>query len=321
MAANATLTVPPHVLTYLTEQKTLTLATASTSGVPHAATLTFVNDGVTLYVWTRPDATTAGHIEQNSMVAFAIDEYAADWRQTKGIQGAGEARVLLNADDIRRVVGLFEQKFASVSASGESNISFFRITPAEIRFIEGASGTEGSDQALGFDYHRDLVYSVFHDLPPGEVSATLGASLQVVQAPAGTVIVRQGAPADKFFIVVDGEVEVVREDAGERRTVARLRARPVLRRDGDPARHAAHRDGAGDCRDHPVRHGARRLPLSRRPVARHHAGLRPDDPAAARRDRGERLASRDGDAPRTRPKPRRSAAPTSGAPWGPSRPV
>lgn len=222
MAANATLTVPPHVLTYLTEQKTLTLATASTSGVPHAATLTFVNDGVTLYVWTRPDATTAGHIEQNSMVAFAIDEYAADWRQTKGIQGAGEARVLLNADDIRRVVGLFEQKFASVSASGESNISFFRITPAEIRFIEGASGTEGSDQALGFDYHRDLVYSVFHDLPPGEVSATLGASLQVVQADPGTVIVRQGAPADKFFIVVDGEVEVVREDAGVRRTVARL---------------------------------------------------------------------------------------------------
>jgi nitroimidazol reductase NimA-like FMN-containing flavoprotein (pyridoxamine 5'-phosphate oxidase superfamily) len=222
MAANATLTVPPHVLTYLTEQKTLTLATASTTGVPHAATLTYVSDGVTLYIWTRPDATTAGHIEQNALVSFAIDEYAPDWRLTKGIQGSGEARVLLNPEEIRRVVGLFEQKFASLSATAESNISFFRVTPAELRFIEGASGGEGSDQALGFDYHRDLVYSVFHDLPPGEVTATLGANLQVVHADPGTVIVRQGAPADKFFIVVDGEVEVIREDDGERRTVAHL---------------------------------------------------------------------------------------------------
>jgi nitroimidazol reductase NimA-like FMN-containing flavoprotein (pyridoxamine 5'-phosphate oxidase superfamily) len=222
MAANATLTVPPHVLTYLTEQTTLTLATASMSGVPHAATLTYVNDGVILYVWTRPDATTAGHIEQNPLVSFAIDQYAADWRQTQGIQGAGEARVLLNPEEIRRVVGLFERKFPSVSAAGEGNISFFRLTPTELTFIEGASGAEGSDQALGFDYHKDLVYSVFRDLPPTDLTATIGASLQVVHADPGTVIVRQGAPADKFFIVVDGEVEVIREDGGERRTVAHL---------------------------------------------------------------------------------------------------
>jgi nitroimidazol reductase NimA-like FMN-containing flavoprotein (pyridoxamine 5'-phosphate oxidase superfamily) len=122
MAANATLTVPPHVLTYLTEQKTLTLATASTTGVPHAATLTYVSDGVTLYIWTRPEATTAKQIEQNPLVSFAIDEYAPDWRLTKGIQGSGEARVLLNPEEIRRVVGLFEQKFASLSATGGSNL-------------------------------------------------------------------------------------------------------------------------------------------------------------------------------------------------------
>jgi uncharacterized protein YhbP (UPF0306 family) len=222
MAANATLTVPPHVLTYLAEQKTLTLATASTTGVPHAATLTYVSDGVTLYVWTRPEATTARHIEQNSLVAFAIDEYAADWRLTQGIQGAAEAHVLLNPEQIRRVVGLFERKFSPLSPSAGSNISFFRLVPSEINFIEGGGGAEGAGQAIGFDYHRDLVYSVFHELPPGEVSATLGASLQVVHAEPGTVIVRQGAPADKFFILVDGEVEVIREDGGEKRTVAHL---------------------------------------------------------------------------------------------------
>ena len=37
------------------------------------------------------------------------------------------------------------------------------------------------------------------------------------------MIVRQGAPADKFFIIVDGEVEVTREDDGRQRTLATLK--------------------------------------------------------------------------------------------------
>jgi nitroimidazol reductase NimA-like FMN-containing flavoprotein (pyridoxamine 5'-phosphate oxidase superfamily) len=220
-AQNATLDVPSHVLSYLGEQKTLTLATATPTGVPRAATLTYVNEGVFVYVWTRPDSTTARQIEQNPAVSFAIDEYASDWRETRGIQGTGEAHVLLNPVEIRRVVDLFGRKFPSLSGADESNISFFRIAPTELQFIGGASGAGGADQAIGLDYRRDVVYSVFRDLPQEDVS-TMAASLQTVQAEPGTVIVRQGAPADKFFIIVEGEVEVVREDDGERRTLATL---------------------------------------------------------------------------------------------------
>lgn len=36
-------------------------------------------------------------------------------------------------------------------------------------------------------------------------------SIQFYGGPAGATIVRQGAPADKFFIVLDGEVEILRE--------------------------------------------------------------------------------------------------------------
>jgi CRP-like cAMP-binding protein len=42
-----------------------------------------------------------------------------------------------------------------------------------------------------------------------------------VQVGAGQVIVRQGAPADKFFIIVDGSVEVVHEDGERTLTVLR----------------------------------------------------------------------------------------------------
>jgi nitroimidazol reductase NimA-like FMN-containing flavoprotein (pyridoxamine 5'-phosphate oxidase superfamily) len=93
---SADVEVQPHVLDYVRDHKVLTLATASATAMPRATTLAYVNDGVRLYVWTRPDTTTARHMDENPIVSFAIDDFTEDWRETKGIQGVGEPQVVLN---------------------------------------------------------------------------------------------------------------------------------------------------------------------------------------------------------------------------------
>lgn len=216
------LDVPSHVLDYLGSQATLTLATSSATGTPHATTLTYVNDGPLAYVWTRPDTATATNMDQNPIVAFAIDEYTPDWRDTKGIQATAKAQVVLNPDELTRVKELFEQKYPALAGTLGTNVSFFRLIPTQLQFIDNTSGERERTGRGGVDYHRDLVYSVFHDLPQQELE-TVRAQLQTMQIDAGEVIVRQGAPADKFFIIVDGEVEVVREDNGQQRTLATLK--------------------------------------------------------------------------------------------------
>jgi uncharacterized protein YhbP (UPF0306 family) len=215
------LEVPGHVLDYLGEQPTLTLATASPVGVPRATTLIYVNDGPTVYVWTRPDTATARHMDQNPVVSFAIDEYTPDFRGTKGIQAIGEAQVVLNPAEVKRAKELFESKYPSLGGALSANISIFRISPSELQFIDNTS-SEGKDSGHGgIAFNRDLVYSVFRDLPERDAQ-TLAAQLNTVEVEAGAVIVRQGAPADKFFIIIDGDVEIVREDDGEERTLATL---------------------------------------------------------------------------------------------------
>src|SRR5581483_9220633 len=82
---------------------------------------------------------------------------------------------------------------------------------------------DAESQGGRVSYRRDLVYSVFHDLPREEL-ATVAAKLRTMKVAAGEVVVRQGAPADKFFIIVDGEVEVLREDNGVERELAHLSA-------------------------------------------------------------------------------------------------
>jgi uncharacterized protein YhbP (UPF0306 family) len=215
--------VPAHVLDYLAAQHTLTLATASPTGVPRASTFLYVNDGPNIFFWTRPDTVTARHIEQNPGVSFAIDEYSQDLGQTRGVQGSGEGSVVLSGAEIARVADLFGQKFPDLSPGATMSISFFRIVPTELEFIdnsrEGAAAGEGT---FGAEFHREQSFSIFAELPPSSTEM-ITATLQSRTADPGEVIVREGAPADKFFIVVEGEVEIRRADgAGDGEVMSTL---------------------------------------------------------------------------------------------------
>ena len=223
--------VPPHVLAYLDEHQTLTLATASATGTPHAATLLYANDDrPAVYCWTRRETTTARHLTQNPQVAFAVDAYVPDWRQTKGIQGMGTAQ-LLPATEIERVVSLFRRKFPALAAAPTDDLAFVEITPTELRFIDNAeaaavqapsaSGVELAPQALGQAYRHRVVLDA--DRHAADATAPDASALASLVVPAGTVIVRQGTPADTFYIVVDGEVAVIHEENGRDRQVATLR--------------------------------------------------------------------------------------------------
>jgi uncharacterized protein YhbP (UPF0306 family) len=214
--------IPAPVLEYLSSQSTLTLATSSPTGTPHAATFLYVNDGPSLYFWSKAATVSSRQIEQNPLVAFTIDEYTSDLTQTRGVQGVGECSVLLSGEQIARVADLFGQKFPSLSPGATMSISFYRITPTEIQFIDNRrSRSLSSPGVFGAEFHRERSYSVLSGLPT-QTAKTISAALQVMDVDAGTVVARQGGPADKFFIVVDGELEVTREDAGTTETVATL---------------------------------------------------------------------------------------------------
>jgi cyclic nucleotide-binding protein/pyridoxamine 5'-phosphate oxidase-like protein len=206
--------LPEHVLEYLGDQATVTLATATPSGVPRAATLLYVNKGALFYMWVRPDSTTAKHVEANSLASFAIDQYSEDWGQTKGVQGNGECEVVLNGEEIAKAAMLFGQKFPNVSSgSSTTGIYFLKLSATQAQFIDNSKAGEKSSEDFGVDYHADEVLNVWSDLPVGE-SGSIDAQLQEVSADAGEVLARQGGPADKFYIVVDGEIELIQENDG-----------------------------------------------------------------------------------------------------------
>jgi uncharacterized protein YhbP (UPF0306 family) len=205
------------VLEFLTQNTTLTLATASPNGVPRATTLRYVSDGINIYIWTRSQSWTARQIEQNPLVSFAITEESA------GLQGSGEARVVLSGDEMAKAVELFADKFPTALGASTMNISFFRIAPLDVKLVdESYAGGRGETRMFeGAEYNVEHVYNVVSELPV-EDTGLIAGKLHRVDVPAGEVIARQGAPADKFVIVVEGEVAVTREADGEQQQVTTL---------------------------------------------------------------------------------------------------
>jgi len=200
--------LPPHVQRFMESHGTLTLATASSAAVPHAATYLYVNDGATLYFWTRPDTTTTHHVEQNPSVAFTIEDQSSGITGARGVQGRGECAVLLRADDIAQVARLFGEKFPDLSPGDTLSISFFRLSPSEVDYIDNSATRGRADGGeFGADFHKQRAYSVFGDLPREDVDE-LVARLQTVRLEPGEVIARAGGPADKFLIVVEGRIDV-----------------------------------------------------------------------------------------------------------------
>lgn len=200
--------LPAHVQEFISSHATLTLATASTGAVPHAGTLLYVNDGPTLYFWTRPSTTTAQHVEQNPTVAFTIEDQTTGIESARGIQGTGECAVLLRGEEIANVARLFGEKFPELAPGDTLSISFFRINPTDIDFIDN-SISSGSARGGGFgaEFHKQRSYSVFGDLPREEVEEFV-VGLRTMRAEPGETIVRTGGPADKYLIVLEGQVEV-----------------------------------------------------------------------------------------------------------------
>ena len=208
--------VPQKVIDYLASEKTMTLATATPGGVPYATTFLYVNDGPTIYFWSRATTTTARHIEQNPMVAFTIDTYSDDLRRVRGLQGTGECSVLLSGREIARVADLFGQRFPELQPGATVSISFFRIVPINLNYIDNSEETSAAppEGTFGAEFHTQREFSVFSDLPIQPVE-TVDAEMRMVRYSAGDVIVRAGGPADKFLIVVEGEVEMLPEDEAQ----------------------------------------------------------------------------------------------------------
>ncbi len=107
---------------------------------PHVSSVVYVNDGLDLYFGTSAKSQKFINLIKNPKVAFTIDEYAADWRELKGLQIEGEAEVV-KEDRVPFVYGIYSEKFPIIKSLPDNTDSrFVKITPQKIWMLDYSKG-------------------------------------------------------------------------------------------------------------------------------------------------------------------------------------
>lgn len=148
-----------RVAAYLAAHHTMSLATAGVMygeaepGMPHAATVFYAVDGsLRLIFISKPSSIHGRHIGERAPVAVTVSEDYGDWRDIKGVQIWGEAR-LLSGVARAKAMALYLARFPFVRdmmrqpklAELIAEIGVYRVEPFRVAFTDNSTGVFGRE--------------------------------------------------------------------------------------------------------------------------------------------------------------------------------
>jgi hypothetical protein len=206
MPTEQAIEIPHQILAYLDLHHIITVATSSFTGMPHAATTAYVSSARGLYFAMPAGEPTLRNIDANHWASFTIDDYTPDFRKVRELRGVGRSGPVDDLAEQGQVRALFNDKFPGRPLAVLTNV--WLITPLVLDFVD-FEYTSG----VAVPTESSIVYQAAPEM--AAMPAGVNAQLSRLSLSAGDIIVRQGERSDRFFIIVDGEVEVRREGHGQ----------------------------------------------------------------------------------------------------------
>lgn len=127
--------------------KDMTLATVRTDGYPQATTVSFTNDGLTLYVGVGADSQKVDNIRQNNRVSMALVAPYENWDQIQGLSMAGIATIINDRDEMEHAAQCMVSRFPQLKTLIEENqalpwagATLVRLSPQVISILDYTKG-------------------------------------------------------------------------------------------------------------------------------------------------------------------------------------
>jgi uncharacterized protein YhbP (UPF0306 family) len=194
---------------YLDRHRLLALATASTAGIPHAASAFYANDGISLYFSTAPDSVTSKNLAENPYAAVAIADVPDDWGQSKGVQLSGSV-AHVEGDEAAKAANLFGARYPALG-DDVRDAPYYRLDANDIRYVDNEQGDGDDVQALGVTWKRNVIHRAFRHLRPDELNQ-LAAHLKTERKATGETIVEEGSEGTDFYVIAEGQAEATNKE-------------------------------------------------------------------------------------------------------------
>jgi hypothetical protein len=204
--------IPPTVQSYLDLHHIITIGTSSFTGMPHAATTAYVSNVRGLYFTMRREELTVRNIEANHFASFTIDDYTSEFRKVRELRGVGRCQRVEHPGERAEAVALFAGKFPGLPRQSLDNLQL--VVPLVLDFVDFEYSA-----GVSVPVESSIVYQAAPEM--SVAPAGINTQLARVHLEPGEIIVRQGERSNRFFIVVEGEIEVRKEGHGQDVIVSR----------------------------------------------------------------------------------------------------
>ena len=117
----------------------MTIATLREDGWPHATTVAFVSDGMTLYFLCEPQSQKALNLARDQRISLTIDGDTARPAGVAGLSMAARAHAVDDPTEVAKVRALLTARSPEYTGH-TAKLRAFRVTPELISLIEYSKG-------------------------------------------------------------------------------------------------------------------------------------------------------------------------------------
>jgi PPOX class probable F420-dependent enzyme len=138
------------ILALLDEHRIMTVATLRADGWPQATTVSYVNEGLTLYFLCGPDSQKARNLARDDRISLTIDHDTSDPTAITGLSMAAHAQPVHEADAVAGILQLLARKYPEYASQHvpmpkPEEMCVFRVTPVVISVLDYSKGFAHTD--------------------------------------------------------------------------------------------------------------------------------------------------------------------------------
>lgn len=132
-----------QIISIIDDVNDMTIATVRQDGFPQATTVSYMNEGLTIYFMTGADSQKAQNIEQNNRVSLTINRDYRNWDEIESLSMGALAFAIDDPSEQQRVGALMLEKFpqaAQIEPTPDIDLRIFKIAPKVISVLDYEKG-------------------------------------------------------------------------------------------------------------------------------------------------------------------------------------
>ncbi|MCP4317373.1 MAG: pyridoxamine 5'-phosphate oxidase family protein [Hyphomicrobiales bacterium] len=133
-----------QIISIINDVNDMTIATVRDDGYPQATTVSYMNDGMTLYFMTAEDSQKAENLANNNRVSVTINRDYASWDDIESLSLAGLAAPVNDSAEQEKIGELLLKKFPEAAQYEPEDpsvgLAFFKIEPAVVSLLDYSKG-------------------------------------------------------------------------------------------------------------------------------------------------------------------------------------